>query len=264
MIDFGAVRSFVVFAVVGAVLVPTLAGVAAISGASSSWPLLAIQIAAALAAALAVGVCIWRVVADGGKPAWSNALLGGALAVAAAWTAPDASRAAAQLRNAEAIPTFDLTEGPLPAHATGTVTVRGHLRGEMVLDEYRVTEGARPNQNETAPARLVPLLGSPESEAVLATGRIVVARVPGDTEIGGEARSFTGTLDTLPPGTFESLFAVAEDVDLERLDGVMLDTRAVPTAETVWTHLALVIGAGLLGAFLLWGAATPRDSITEE
>lgn len=111
----------------------------------------------------------------------TQAVVGAALAAMAAGSSPELPELLALTGAAEGegAPIHDLREGPLPDAAEGYVAVRGYLRDEWVVDEYRVADGQRPDQNEEAEAVLLPLLGTDAAviETDAARGRVVVARV---------------------------------------------------------------------------------------
>lgn len=253
-------RVSVALALVAAVAFPCLA--AALTMMEGLGGGMALQWSAAIAAGAFTAVVGWRIRAEGRALSWSSLLLGGALAAVASWASPDAARGIGQLRSPDAIPTYDLLKAPLPVGAQGLVRVRGYLRDEMVLDEYRVAEGDRPDQNQAAPAKLIPLLSTPADEVVRLQPdqRVVVARVGGDTQIGPGPQTVEGVLRSLPSGTFEVLFATTDPA--AGASGIMLDSHERPTPETVWTHVALVLGAAVLAVFLLIGAgSTPRSGV---
>src|SRR5262245_8379902 len=85
----------------------------------------------------------------------SQALLGAALAGFAGLLAPDVPDL---IRATRELPVHDLRDGPITAETGEWIVVRGYLRNEWMLDEYRVAEGERPDRNTPAPAIVVPLL----------------------------------------------------------------------------------------------------------
>lgn len=161
-------------------------------------------------------------------------------------------------------PTYDLTKTALPAEAEGFVRVRGHLRDEWTLDEYRVAEGGRPDQNEEAAAELVPLLGS-EDTMVVPEGRVVIARLTKDASRAKGLTTLRGELQPLPDGILTSLVHFDAQVDQSTVAGVMLDATKVPTRQQAWTQAAIALVASLLALALAWLAiGDPRASGDEE
>ena len=187
---------------------------------------------------------------------WFTAVLGGAMIAVATLVAPQAM---SDLNSAsqDSWPEYDLTQAGLPDEASGQVRVRGFLRTEWLLDEYAVQQGDRPNQNEDAAARLVPLIGTTGDELKL-EGRVVVARVPGSGTLKITKQEYTGTLRPLEPSLLESLFATAA-VPKQQLRGVLLDTMEVPDVARGWRSLIFAAFATLIGLGVLWTVTGPRD-----
>src|SRR5690606_33997946 len=139
------------FATLAAIVVPLLLTLDAIARLlpDVAW------LGPAIAAACALPVVYAARLARG------QALLGAALATMAAATSAELSEQLAITSDDEQeLAVHDLRDGPLPAGRDGYVVVRGFLRGDWQVDEYRVAHGQRPDQNEQAEAVLVPLLGT--------------------------------------------------------------------------------------------------------
>ncbi len=194
------------------------------------------------------------------RDAHGQALVGLGLAAMAASASPDLPEMLAITGDPESLPVHDLREGPLPASAEGYVGVRGFLRADWQVDEYRVAEGERPDQNERAEAVLVPLLGTSAEIIEVAGGqleRVIVARVSPDKLGVGSLVTLRGRLGPVRPEIVDSLFAVQVDQNGQasatavRPEAVMLDTLDVPTRGQAITRLCLAIGASVLSLVLL-------------
>jgi hypothetical protein len=182
-------------------------------------------------------------------------LIGAGLAALSAKTIADAHDVLTAASSQDDWPTYDLTDGSLPEDASGYVTLRGHFRSEWTLDEYRVQEGARPDQNEDASAVLVPFLGSTD-EVVVPQGRIVIARVPPRLLARTGVQSLQGRIEPAAPGILDHLLEVDASVDRDQLSGVVLDATALPSSQDAWTQTAIALVASLLGLALLWLAVS--------
>jgi hypothetical protein len=209
----------------------------------------------ALAAALALPLVL------AAKHARGQALIGAGLAALAAAATPELPEQFAITRDEQTLVIHDLREGPLPAEQHGHVAVRGFLRSDWQVDEYRVQPGERPDQNEQAEAVLVPLLGT-DAAIIEVEGseleRVIVARVA-PTQLGTRSLvTLRGRLGPVSPEIVDSLFAVQIDAKgranatMLRPDAVLLDTLDVPTRGQAITRLLLAIAAGVLGLVLLW------------
>jgi hypothetical protein len=196
------------------------------------------------------------------KALLSLAIVAGLAALSAA-TVLDAGALMRITADPDDWPAYDLTQEALPDEAEGYVSVRGHLRDEWTLDEYRVEEGGRPNQNEDAAAELVPLLGTDEM-LVAPEGRIIIARVAKDP---GRAKGLTalrGKLEPLPEGILTSLVHFGPEVDKASVEGVMLDATRVPTRQQAWTQAAIALVASLLALALAWLALGDKSASGDE
>ena len=189
----------------------------------------------------------------------TQAVVGAALAAMAAGSSPDIPELMALTSDAGGVPVHDLREGPLPDSAEGYVAVQGYLRQEWVVDEYRVAEGERPDQNEEAPAVLLPLLGTDADviETDPARGRVIVARVRPAQLRGPALVTLRGRLGPVDPEIVASLFIIQLSDQAAAGDappqprGVMLDTLDLPSRGQAITRAALSGGAALLGLILL-------------
>ncbi len=214
----------------------------------------------ALAFALALPVVL------AAKQARTQALVGAGLAAMAAAASPELPEQLEITGDPEALAVHDLREGPLPAGATGYVAVRGFLRGDWQVDEYRVAAGERPDQNEQAAAVLVPLLGSREEVIAVeadAPPRVIVARVTPAQLASRSLVTLRGRVGPVAPEIVESLFAIGVDAQGKPTlvaalpEAVLLDTLDLPTRGQALTRLGLAIGAALL-AWVLLLLALPR------
>jgi hypothetical protein len=243
-------------AILAAIAVPLVLTISAVSNAH---PLMFwIGPLAAIAFALPIAVKT--------KTARTQALVGAGLAAMAAASSPELPELLRITGDVDAMPVHDLRDGPVPEAQDGYVAVRGYLRKEWVVDEYRVADGDRPNQNEAAAAQLLPLLGS--SEAIIQAdenlGRVIVARVSPEQVQGPALVTLRGRLAPVGAEIVDSLFAVQVDehglasgVQL-RPKAIMLDTFDMPTRGQALTRTGLAIGASLLGLVLLL-LAVPRS-----
>ena len=198
----------------------------------------------------------------------TQAVVGAALAAMAAGSSPAVPELMALTGDVDALEVHDLLAAPLPDTAEGYVAVRGYLRREWVVDEYRVADGQRPDQNEEADAVLLPLLGTDAEviEADAALGRVIVARVR-PAELRGPALvTLRGRLAPVSQEIVESLFVIqldergfASGVEPPRPRGIMLDTLDVPTRGQAITRAALAGGAALLGLIALLFAVPARE-----
>jgi hypothetical protein len=231
-------------AVLAAIVVPLLVTISAISNAH---PLMFwIGPLAAIACALPIAVKATTA----------------AMAAAASPELPELLRVTG---DPDAMPVHDLREGPVPEHQDGYVAVRGYLRKDWVVDEYRVADGVRPDQNEPANAALLPLLGT---NAVMIQaddqlGRVIVARVNPEQLEGPPLVTLRGRLAPVGAEIVDSLFSVqldekglASEVSL-RPKAIMLDTFDMPTRGQALTRTGLAVGASLLSLILLL-LALPR------
>ncbi|WP_146658078.1 hypothetical protein [Enhygromyxa salina] len=244
-------------AVLAAIAVPLLLTISAVANLHPAmfW----IGPLAAIACALPIAVKA--------TTARAQALVGAGLAAMAAASSPELPELLRITGDPDAMPVHDLREGPLPEQQDGYVAVRGYLRKEWVVDEYRVAEGARPDQNEAAKAALLPLLGTSALtiEADEQLGRVIVARVSPAQLPGASLVTLRGRLAPVGPEIVDSLFSVqldeegfASGVQL-RPKAVMLDTFDMPTRGQALTRTGLAVGASLLSLVLLL-LALPRAS----
>ena len=189
----------------------------------------------------------------------TQAVVGAALAAMAAGSSPEVPELLALTSDAGP-PVHDLREGPIPDAAEGYVAVEGYLRREWVVDEYQVAQGERPDQNEEAPAVLLPLVGTDADVIELdpARGRVIVARVRPERVRGPALVTLRGQLAPVSPEIVESLFVIeladqarAGDAPAPQPRGVMLDTLDMPTRGQAITRAALAGGAAVLGLVLL-------------
>lgn len=245
-----------VFATLAAIAVPLILMIEAVSRLLPEQAWLGPTIAAALALPVVLAA----------KQARTQALLGAALAALAAGATPELPEMLAITRDEQQLVIHDLREGPLPAEQRGYVTVRGFLRSDWQVDEYRVERGQRPDQNEQADAVLVPLLGT-NAAVIEVEGaelqRVIVARVS-PAQLGVRSLvTLRGRLGPVSPEIVDSLFAVQVDekglasATGLRPEAVLLDTLEVPTRGQAITRLALALASALLGFGLLW-LSVPR------
>jgi hypothetical protein len=247
------------FAVLAAIAIPLLLTIDLIAAPLRGF--------AWLGPALAVAAALPIVFAA--KHARGQALVGVGLAAMAATASPELPELLALTGDPEALPIHDLRKAPVPAELGDYAQVRGFLRGEWQVDEYRVATGERPDQNEAASAVLVPLLGS--NAAVIEVGadqlgRVIIARVDPERLATPGLVTLRGRLGPVSPEIVDSLFAVQVAADGQatathlRPDAVLLDTLELPTRAQAITRLALVIAAALLALILLL-AALPREPV---
>lgn len=201
-------------------------------------------VGAALAFACALPIA-WRFVEQR-----VQALLGAALAGLAALLAPQLPPVLRATASLDELPLHDLREAPLDAAAGEWVSVRGYLRNEWTLDEYRVAKGERPDQNSQAPAVIVPLLGTEAEQVDASTGIVLVARVTPELAARGGLHTLRGHVVEVSPQIVETLFLLPEGVDA-RGRARMLDTFDLPTPSEAYTQLGLLVAALLLGSGLL-------------
>lgn len=247
-----------IFATLAAIVVPLLLMIDAIANAV---PQVA-YVGPAIAAACALPVV------HAAKLARGQALLGAALAAMAAALSLELPEQLAITRAESELHDHDLREGPLPIERDGYVAVRGFLRVDWQVDEYRVAKGQRPDQNEQAQAVLVPLLGTAADVIQIEDrARVVVARVSPAQLRSRSLVTLRGRIGPVAPEIVDSLFAVQIDgegrasVSELRPEAVLLDTLDVPTRGQAITRAALALGAGLLALGLLWLAVPKRELI---
>lgn len=228
---------------------------AALVGDASPSPWLFPGVAAALVLALIIA-----------RPrAWFSFVIASGLALLAARAAPSAREAVAPGPDADtSVQTVDLTRGETLPDEGEVVAVRGFLRDDYHLDEYRVRPGDRPDQKSVAPRVLVPFIGS-RDQAITPDTAILVARIPGDMERPGHAIVLRGRLGPLEPSLFEALFATAEGMgdvhDAEELETHLLDTTDVPASGRPWVQLLLCVGAAAIALALgLGGLSDPENA----
>jgi hypothetical protein len=191
----------------------------------------------------------------------SQALLGAALAGFAGLLAPEVPELIRATRDLESMPVHDLREGPIAAEPGEWVVVRGYLRNEWTLDEYRVAEGERPDQNVAAKAVIVPLLGTEGEQVDASAGIVLVARVGPELAQTGGLQTLRGKLVEVAPEIVEALFVLQDGAtDLDRAR--MLDTFDVPSKGQAWTKAGLMIAAMLLGLGLLVTSPTTTRPAT--
>jgi hypothetical protein len=177
----------------------------------------------------------------------SQAVLGAALAGFAGLLAPELPDL---VRATRELPVHDLREGPIAAQTGEWIAVRGYLRNEWTLDEYRVAQGERPDQNERAAAVVVPLLGSEGEQVDASQGIVLVARVDPELARTGGLQTLHGKLVEVAPEIVEALFVLqGGTTGLDRAR--MLDTLDRPTESEAWTRAGLLIAAMFLALGLL-------------
>lgn len=180
----------------------------------------------------------------------AQALLGAALAGFAGLLAPEVPPLVRATRGLDALPVHDLREGPLVAEPGEWVAVEGFLRNEWTLDEYRVAEGERPDQNAAAAAVIVPLLGTEGEQVEAGEGVVLVARVTPELAERGGLQTLRGKLVEVAPEIVETLFTLPEGASAKGR-ARMLDSFDLPTTSEAWTQVGLLAAAMLLGAGLL-------------
>ena len=238
-----------VFAVLAAFVVPLLL---AIDAVASLLPEL-VWLGPAIAAVFALPVVFVA------KHARGQALVGAGLAAMASFASPEVPQLLTITGDPQAV--HDLRERPLPPARHGSyVAVRGFLRSDWQVDEYRVAAGQRPDQNEAAKAVLVPVLGTDAAIIQAKHGaleRVIVARIPPAQLDAGPLVTLRGRLQAVDPSIVDSLFAVQVDgeghasASTLRPEAVMLDTFTFPTRGQAITRLGLAIGASVLSLIML-------------
>lgn len=185
-----------------------------------------------------------------------QAVVGVSLAAMAAATSLEVPELLRETGDPEAMAVHDLRARPLPAaeaQVGRVVQLQGYLRDEWVVDEYRVADGERPDQNRRAEAVLLPLLGTQAETVSAEQGLLVVARVRPELLEGPKLQTLRGRLGEVPPEIADSLFAVqgGDPAQLRRPPTVLLDTFELPTRAQALTRAALALGAALLGLILM-------------
>jgi hypothetical protein len=209
----------------------------------------------AIAGALALPVVL------AAKHARGQALIGAALAALSSAATPELPELLAITRAEQKLEIHDLRDGPLPIERDGYVAVRGFLRSDWQVDEYRVARGERPDQNEQAEAVLVPFLGTHAATIEVESGeldRVIVARVA-PAQLGNHSLvTLRGRIGPVSAEIVDSLFAVQIDAKGQahattlQPEAVLLDTFDLPTRGQAITRLCLAIAAAVLGLALLW------------
>lgn len=244
------------FAVLAAIAVPLVLTIDAVTRVLPDLPWLG----PALAAAFALPIVFAARFARG------QAAIGAGVAAMAAAASAEVPELLAITGDEQALVIHDLREGPLPATREGYVAVRGFLRSDWQVDEYRVAAGERPDQNQAAKAVLVPLLGTNAERIEVEAdemGRVLVARVTPTQVEAGPLVTLRGRLGPVAPDIVDSLFAIQIDAKgrasetMVRPEAVMLDTFDMPTRSQAITRAGLAIGASVL-ALLLLLLALPR------
>lgn len=184
----------------------------------------------------------------------TSATLGAIMLTVATHQAPMTAGVFSAPGDPAAWPMYDLTSAPLPDEAEGYVRLEGFLRPSMQLREFQVAKGERPDQNETAHAVLMPLVGTSEG-VIKIEGRAVIARVPERTRRGPERVQLSGALVPPPVGVSEVLIQLGEGSTGE-LSAVMLDTTRSSYDEQPWVA-AIIVALTLLFAI---GQLWPRKS----
>ncbi len=188
----------------------------------------------------------------------SQALLGAALAGFAGLLSPDVPRLIRATNELESMAVLDLREGPIAAATGEWVVVRGYLRNEWTLDEYRVADGERPDQNAPAKAVLVPLLGTEGEQVDASAGLVLIARVSPELAEAGGLQTLRGKLVEVAPDIVETLFTLPEGTT-GRGRAQMLDSFDLPTKSEAWTQFGLLVAAALLGLGLLVTSVSPSS-----
>ncbi|MEE9384261.1 MAG: hypothetical protein V3V08_12720 [Nannocystaceae bacterium] len=186
--------------------------------------------------------------------AWGPWTIGLALAMLAPQFAREAGLGYGGTRPSSLWPRYDLTDNPLPHDNARFVRIRGHLRAEWSIDEYHVSPGSRPDQNNTAARRLIPFLGTTEASVPL-SGRIVVARVAGGHEHGDAVVELAGELRPLAPELLAALVRFDPRLKPVDISAVVLDTVDRATPGRVWTAFGLS-AMTVIGAWILLTVAT--------
>lgn len=213
-----------------------------------------------VAAASLAALMAWSI--DAARHQLGTLVLGGLLAVVAPQVTLRALDTRSTATPADDITLVDLTRGArLPTDAA-LARVRGYLRPSWSLDEYRVVTNRRPDQNEPAPFRLIPLLDSPDAESTDAT-QLVVVRLAGDADTSGALpREFVGVVRPLPDELTHSLVGFAGGRSPATMDAYLLDT-AGPTSPTEALIATLIAAFVLLAAAATLAAATKQPAATE-
>lgn len=144
-------------------------------------------------------------------------------------------------------PLFDLTQDEIPTPTQGYVEITGYLHDQWVLDEYRLEDGDRPNQNNEADFVLTPIIGT--REAVIrsddGSAYVVVARIScGElARIGSASRvTLKGKMDSIDSEVIGTLVTV---------DGGSAPTGALfDTQKTERQPLGMPLGLALIAAAL--------------
>ncbi|MEM6993848.1 MAG: hypothetical protein AAF721_25260 [Myxococcota bacterium] len=221
-------------------------------------PALAPFVAPGHALPVALGAMVGAVVVLALTKRRELAAAGLVLAGAGAAVAPSAHDLLPLTGLGAGVPTVDLAAAPFPDPSPAYVEVRGWYRDQWTLDEYATAPGERPDQATTAPAVLVPFVGTTD-DVVALRGAIVVARVAGGTRLSPNASTITGRVRPLPDEALGALVAIARPAGSEGdIRGVIVDTLDAPRGGEAWTRLALVALLALASLGCLGIAAGSR------
>lgn len=239
-----------VFAVLAAFVVPLLLTLEAVARLLPELPWLG----PAIAAGFALPVVFVAKFARG------QAVVGAGLAAMAASASAEVPELLAITQAEQSLAIHDLREQPLAPEQAGYLAVRGFLRSDWQVDEYRVSAGQRPDQNAPAKAVLVPLLGTDAAVIPVAQGErapVIVARVTPAQLHAGPLVTLRGRLGPVDAEIVDSLFAVQIDGAGQarpgtlRPEAVLLDTFDLPTRGQAITRTGLAIGASVLSLMML-------------
>ena len=163
------------------------------------------------------------------------------------------------------LPLYDLRSGGIPQPVPPYAQVSGFVHHGWTLDEYAVQQGGLPDQSSPPIAVLVPVVGSapaqddPKEQAnPVAPGvAVVIARVaPSATYPQATPTVLKGKTQPLDPDVLATLVQVQGDAS--QIDGVLLDTLAIPSRQDAWLELGLAFIALLVAMVCGFVAAAPR------
>lgn len=202
------------------------------------------------------------------RRSWALLLVAGGLAALGAHSAGTGSvmlGVATDATTPGAFPFFDLRDGGIPTPVPPYARVSGFVRTGWTLDEYAVERGSLPDQSSAPIAVLIPVTGTPPPKAeddaprgnpIEPDAAVVVVRVePGAAFDSRSPTALQGKTEPLDPELLGTLVQVQGDP--AALEGVLVDTLAVPSRQDAWLELGLAAIAVIVAMACGFVAATP-------
>lgn len=184
------------------------------------------------------------------RQAWTPLIIGCALAMYATHSSQQLGERRAQVVDPRSAPSHDLRDGPVPADIGEWAHLRGYFYLDQRLDEYRVEQGTRPDQTQSAPAFLTPMVAFDPAalEAAAAKAKTDALKAgsapePGASPLPASALPTTGSdamagaqVQALQPQTLQPELRLGPD-DKLIIAKVTADPSPGPGLETHFGHL---------------------------